>query len=325
MTGGNMQVVFLDRETISPQTTLRSLSFAHELKVYGRTSRDQAVERIADADIVIVNKVKLDRAAIEAAPKLKMIALAATGTDNIDLKACAERNIVVSNIRGYATRTVPEHTFALIFALRRSIVAYSESVKAGRWQEAQQFCYFDYPIKDLAGSTLGIIGEGALGQAVAGIGRALGMRILFAARKGRNEQGSLYTPFDKFLEESDIITLHCPLTEQTRGLIGATEFARMKRKPLLVNTARGGLVDEMALVDAMRSGQLGGAGFDVTAPEPPESNHPLMQLLDMPNFILTPHVAWASQEAIQFLADQLIDNVEAFHRGQPHNVVTPRH
>lgn len=325
MTGGNMQVVFLDRETISPQTTLRSLSFAHELKVYGRTSRDQAVERIADADIVIVNKVKLDRAAIEAAPRLKMIALAATGTDNIDLKACAERNIVVSNIRGYATRTVPEHTFALIFALRRSIVAYSESVKAGRWQEAQQFCYFDYPIKDLAGSTLGIVGEGALGQAVAGIGRALGMRILFAARKGRNEQGSLYTPFDKFLEESDIITLHCPLTEQTRGLIGATEFARMKRKPLLVNTARGGLVDEMALVDAMRSGQLGGAGFDVTAPEPPESNHPLMQLLDMPNFILTPHVAWASQEAIQFLADQLIDNVEAFHRGQPHNVVTPRH
>ncbi|TKR56016.1 D-2-hydroxyacid dehydrogenase [Allopusillimonas ginsengisoli] len=320
-----MQVVFLDRETISPQTTLRSLSFAHELKVYGRTSRDQAVERIADADIVIVNKVKLDRAAIEAAPRLKMIALAATGTDNIDLKACAERNIVVSNIRGYATRTVPEHTFALIFALRRSIVAYSESVKAGRWQEAQQFCYFDYPIKDLAGSTLGIVGEGALGQAVAGIGRALGMRILFAARKGRNEQGSLYTPFDKFLEESDIITLHCPLTEQTRGLIGATEFARMKRKPLLVNTARGGLVDEMALVDAMRSGQLGGAGFDVTAPEPPESNHPLMQLLDMPNFILTPHVAWASQEAIQFLADQLIDNVEAFHRGQPHNVVTPRH
>ncbi|MFT0548226.1 D-2-hydroxyacid dehydrogenase [Allopusillimonas ginsengisoli] len=320
-----MQVVFLDRETISPQTTLRSLSFAHELKVYGRTSRDQAVERIADADIVIVNKVKLDRATIEAAPRLKMIALAATGTDNIDLKACAERNIVVSNIRGYATRTVPEHTFALIFALRRSIVAYSESVKAGRWQEAQQFCYFDYPIKDLAGSTLGIIGEGALGQAVAGIGRALGMRILFAARKGRNEQGSLYTPFDKFLEESDIITLHCPLTEQTRGLIGATEFARMKRKPLLVNTARGGLVDEMALVDAMRSGQLGGAGFDVTAPEPPESNHPLMQLLDMPNFILTPHVAWASQEAIQFLADQLIDNVEAFHRGQPHNVVTPRH
>ncbi|NYT77396.1 D-2-hydroxyacid dehydrogenase [Alcaligenaceae bacterium] len=319
-----MQVVFLDRETISPQTTLRSPSFAHELKVYGRTSREQAPERIADADIVILNKVKLDRAAIEAAPKLKMIALAATGTDNIDLAACADKGIVVSNIRGYATRTVPEHTFALIFALRRSIVAYSESVKAGRWQEAQQFCYFDYPIKDLAGSTLGIVGEGALGQAVAGIGRALGMRVLFAARKGRNDQGSLYTPFDKFLEQSDIITLHCPLTEQTRGLIGAEEFARMKRKPLLVNTARGGLVDEAALVDAMRSGQLGGAGFDVTTPEPPEKDHPLMQLLDMPNFVLTPHVAWASQEAIQFLADQLIDNVDAFQRGEPRNVVTPR-
>lgn len=324
MTGDNMQVVFLDRETISPQTTLRPLSFAHDLKVYGRTSRDQAPVRIADADIVITNKVKLGREAIEAAPRLKMIALAATGTDNIDLEACADKGIVVSNIRGYAAHTVPEHTFALIFALRRSIVAYRESVKAGRWYDAQQFCYFDYPIKDLAGSTLGIVGEGALGQAVADIGRALGMRVLFAARKGRDDQGSLYTPFDTLLQESDVITLHCPLTEQTRGLIGTEEFARMKRKPLLINTARGGLVDEVALVEAMRSGQLGGAGFDVTVPEPPENSHPLVQLLDMPNFILTPHVAWASQEAIQSLADQLMGNVEAYHRGEPRNVVTPR-
>lgn len=316
-----MQVVFLDRDTISPDTALRPLSFEHDIRVYGRTSRDQVPERIAEADIVISNKVPLRREAIEQAKRLKMVAVAATGTDNIDLEACAEKGVVVSNIRGYAVNTVPEHTFGLIFALRRSIVAYRESVKAGRWYDAQQFCYFDYPIKDLAGSTLGIIGEGTLGQSVGAIGRALGMHVLFAARKGGAKQGSLYTPFEQLLAESDVITLHCPLNDQTRNLIGKDEFALMKRKPLLINTARGGLVDEEALVQAMRSGQVGGAGFDVTVPEPPENRHPLVQLLDMPNFILTPHVAWASQEAMQSLADQLIDNIEAFHQGQPRNVV----
>ena len=316
-----LQVVFLDRDTISPQTLLRPLSFEHELQVFGRTRREQVAERIAHADIVITNKVPVRKEAIEQASRLKLVAVAATGTDTVDLAACAKQGITVSNIRGYAVHTVPEHTFALIFALRRSIVAYRESVKAGRWYDAQQFCYFDYPIKDLAGSTLGIIGEGALGQSVAAIGRALGMRVLFAGRKGAGKQGSLYTPFEQLLQESDIITLHCPLNDQTRDLIGAPEFAQMKRKPLLINTARGGLVNEPALADAMRSGQLGGAGFDVTAPEPPENNHPLVQLLDLPNFILTPHVAWASDEAMQGLADQLIDNIEAFHRGAPRNVV----
>jgi glycerate dehydrogenase len=317
-----MHAVFLDRETISPQTTLRPIGFPHRLTIHGRTAPQDVKALIADADIVITNKVRIDAEAIAAAPALKMIAVAATGTDNVDLAACQERGIVVSNIRGYAQHTVPEHTFALIFALRRSIVAYRESVKAGRWHASQQFCYFDYPIRDLAGSTLGIIGEGALGQSVAAIGRALGMRVLFAARKGGPRQGRLYTPFEQLLEESDIITLHCPLNDQTRGLISEPEFAQMKRKPLLINTARGGLVDEAALVRAMRAGQLTGAGFDVTVPEPPPDDHPLVQLLDMPNFILTPHVAWASEEAIQSLADQLIDNIEAWHEGQPRNVVT---
>lgn len=319
-----LQVVFLDRDTVSPQTNLRPLSFEHELHVFGRTTRDQVPERIANADIVITNKVPVRREAIEQARRLKMVAVAATGTDNIDLDACADKGVVVSNIRGYAIHSVPEHTFALIFALRRSIVAYRESVKAGRWYDAQQFCYFDYPIKDLAGSTLGIVGEGALGQSVAEIGRALGMRVLFAARKGAQHQGSLYTPFEQLLAQSDVISLHCPLNEHTRDLIDAPEFALMKRKPLLINTARGGLVNEAALVQAMRSGQIGGAGFDVTVPEPPDNQHPLVQLLDLPNFILTPHVAWASDEAAQTLADQLIDNIEAFHCGSPCNVVALR-
>jgi Lactate dehydrogenase and related dehydrogenases len=316
------RIVFLDRDTISPQTRLRPPGFAHEMEVYGSTAPHQAAERIAEADIVIVNKVRLDAATIAAARRLKMIAVAATGTDNIDLAACASRGIVVSNIRNYAVNTVPEHTFALIFALRRSLFAYHQAVKAGRWQQAGQFCFFDYPIRDLRGSTLGIIGDGALGRAVADIGRALGLRVLFAAHKGREGMGSLYTPLDEVLRQSDIITLHCPLTPQTRNLIGEREFALMARKPLLINTARGGLVDEQALVQALRSGQIAGAGFDVVSQEPPPAGHPFEQLADAPNFILTPHVAWASDEAVQALADQLIDNIEAFWAGSPRNVKT---
>ncbi|TAM85224.1 MAG: D-2-hydroxyacid dehydrogenase, partial [Candidimonas sp.] len=251
----------------------------------------------------------------------RMVAVAATGTDVVDLPTCAARGIVVSNVRGYAANTVPEHTFALIFALRRSIIAYRDSVRAGRWQQAGQFCYFDYPIRDLTGGTLGLIGDGVLGQAVAAIGRALGMRVIFAARKGAMRPGALYTPFEQVLARSDVISLHCPLTDQTRGMIGEPEFALMARKPLLVNTARGGLVDEAALERALRSGRLGGAGFDVTVPEPPPADSTLMRLLDLPNFILTPHVAWASAEAVQALADQLVENIEAFQRGAPRNIV----
>ncbi|HZH57792.1 MAG TPA: D-2-hydroxyacid dehydrogenase [Burkholderiaceae bacterium] len=321
MSNAPLKVVFLDRDTIAPQTVLRAPGFAHTLETHARTAPDQVVERIADADIVLVNKVRLGAQELAAAPRLKMIALAATGSDNVDLQACNERGIVVSNIRGYAVRTVPEHVFALMFALQRSIVAYRQSVQAGRWQQAAQFCYFDYPVRDLAGSNLGIIGAGALGQAVAQIGRALGMNVRFAAHKGRTDMGALYTPFDTILAESDVITLHCPLTEHTRHLLGEAEFAKMARKPLIINTARGALIDDHALAAALRSGQISGAGIDVTVPEPPPADHPLMQLLDLPNFILTPHVAWASNEAMQTLADQLIDNVEAFVAGRPRNVL----
>ena len=317
-----IQIVFLDRDTISPQTVLRPLSFPHALQLHDRTAPEEVVERIAYADIVISNKVRLTAEHIAAAPRLKMIAVAATGTDNVDLQACRDRGIVVSNIRGYAVHTVPEHTFALIFALRRSLLAYRDSVRAGRWQQARQFCYFDFPIKDLAGSTLGIVGDGVLGQAVGRIGQALGMRVLFAARRGAGKVGALYSPFERVLEESDIITLHCPLTPQNRNLISEPEFNAMRRKPLLINTARGGLVDEMALGQALRSGQISGAGFDVTSPEPPPHDSPLMQLLDLPNFILTPHVAWASDEAVQGLADQLMDNIEAFLMGAPRNQIS---
>jgi glycerate dehydrogenase len=316
-----MNIVFLDRDTLGPHARLRAPGFPHRLVSYGHTAAHEVDERIAEADIVIVNKVRLDAAAIAQAPRLRCIAVAATGTDNVDLQACRPRGIVVSNVRNYAVHTVPEHTFALIFALRRSICAYRDAVRAGRWQQSGQFCFFDHPIRDLAGSTLGIIGDGVLGQAVAAMGRALGMRVWMSGFKGRNDQGALYTPFDKVLAEADVLTLHCPLTAETRHMIGAAEFAAMGHAPLLINTARGGLVDEAAVGPALDAGQISGAAFDVTASEPPPAQHPLMELVHRPDFILTPHVAWASEQAVQTLADQLIGNVEAFERGLAVNSV----
>ncbi|MCH4223420.1 MAG: D-2-hydroxyacid dehydrogenase [Alcaligenes faecalis] len=313
------RIVFLDRETLSDSVQLPQVPFKHELQVYGRTAPDQVAERIADADIVISNKVALRREHLQAAPNLKMIALAATGSDNIDLDAAREHQIVVSNIRDYAVRSVPEHVFALVFALRRNICAYRQSVKEGRWQEAQQFCYFDYPIRDLAGSTLGLIGSGSLGQAVATMGRALGMKVIFAQRRGQTlvSNADDRLPFEQVLEQADILSLHCPLTAETQNMLGMAEFERMApRRPLLINTARGGLIDNQALEHALRQGWLGGAGIDVCTPEPPPADHILMRLLDLPNYILTPHIGWASQEAMQALANQLIENIAAFHRGE---------
>ena len=316
-----MNIVLLDRATISSQTVLRSPVFPHQLAIHDHTQPDEVAQRIAEADIVVVNKVKLTEDTLHHARRLKLVAVAATGTDNVDLKACTARGIAVSNIRNYAMHTVPEHTFALIFALRRSICAYKESVNSGRWQSSGQFCYFDHPIRDLAGSTLGVIGDGVLGQSVAAMGKALGMRVLFSGFKKHASMGALYTPFDDVLARADILTLHCPLNEETKGMIGAAEFAKMQRKPLLINTARGGLVDEFAVEPALESGQISGAGFDVVSVEPPPATHPFMRLNRRHDFILTPHVAWASEEAIQSLADQLIDNIESFVAGQPKHLV----
>ena len=322
-TSHRSRAVFLDTGTFPKDITIRDLTFPHEFVFHESTSIDEVPSRITEADIVITNKVPLRRDALSQASKLKFIAVAATGYDIIDLDACADFGVTVSNIRNYAINTVPEHTFALILALRRSITAYRQSVAAGDWQRSGQFCYFNYPINDLSGSTLGIIGDGVLGRAVADLGRAFGMRVLFSSYKGVSGMGPLYTPFEEVLRESDVITLHAPLVPSTRNMIGAPEFASMERRPLLINTARGGLVDEDALYEALVNKQIAGAGFDVVTTEPPPSDHPLMRLLDLPNFILTPHVAWASHEAIQGLADQLIENIELFQRGMPRNVVNP--
>ncbi|MFO1146835.1 MAG: D-2-hydroxyacid dehydrogenase [Alsobacter sp.] len=316
-----LEIVFLDAETVPPEIVIPALPFAHRLTVHQKTAPGEVAGRIAGADIVITNKVPVSAASVAAAPRLRLVAVAATGTNIVDVAACTARGVGVCNIRGYAVNTVPEHTFALILALRRSIVAYQESVARGRWQEANQFCYFDYPIHDLAGSTLGVIGDGVLGKAVARLGEAFGMRVLFSTYKGVEGMGPLYTPFEEVIRVADVITLHAPLTPASKDMIAAPEFAAMARRPLIVNTARGGLVNEEDLAVALETGQIAGAAFDVVSVEPPPANHPFMRLMHRPDFILTPHVAWASREAVQSLVDQLFENIALYVAGKPRHLV----
>jgi glycerate dehydrogenase len=314
-----MKAVFLDRASLD--APLRRPSFACDWVEHAATAPADVVARLTGAAIAVTNKVRLDDAALAALPGLRMIAVAATGTDIIDLAACRRRGIVVSNIRSYAGATVPEHTFALILALRRQLMQYHVDVRTGKWQAASQFCLLDHPIGDLAGSILGIAGYGALGRAVAQLGRAFGMSVLALESDGPKAAGVDYVSLQGMLAAADVISLHLPLGEATRNMIGAPELRRMKRGALLINTARGGLVDEAALATALREGWIGGAGFDVLTSEPPRTDNPLLAP-DLPNFILTPHVAWASQQAMRLLADQLIDNIDAFARGSPCNVLT---
>ena len=253
-------------------------------------------------------------------PQLKLIAEAATGVNNIDVDWCREHGIAVANIRNYAVHAVPEHVFMMILALRRNLLAYRADLQRGLWQQSDQFCLFTHPVRDIHGSTLGIIGHGVLGQAVAEMAQAFGMKVLFAEHKGAAAIRPGFAPFEQVLAESDIVTLHVPLTEATRNLIGADELGRMKPSALLINAARGGVVDEAALAEALREGRIAGAGCDVLSVEPPRAGNPLLEL-DLPNLILTPHIAWASREAMQILADQLIDNIEAFVAGAPRNLV----
>jgi glycerate dehydrogenase len=247
--------------------------------------------------------------------------VAATGYDVVDIAYCNEHGIAVANIRNYAVHTVPEHAFAMILALRRNLLSYRQDVEAGVWNRSEQFCFFTHDIGDLHGATLGIIGEGAIGQGTAAIGRAFGMRVLFADHPPPKMPGVTFTPLDEVLSQSDVISLHCPLLPETRNLIDIKAFRKMKRNALLINTARGGLVDEAALIQALDEGLIAGAGFDVLTVEPPKDGHPLLDLR-RPNFILTPHVAWASDGAMQFLADQLIDNIDAWAAGKPQHLVT---
>jgi glycerate dehydrogenase len=315
----NENVVFLERQSV--KANVRRPRCAATYVEHDKTSADQVIERLRDATVAIINKVVLRDPALAQLPRLKLIAMAATGYDCIDVEACRKRGIAVANIRNYAVHTVPEHVFAMVLALRRNLLAYRQDVEQGVWQRSEQFCFFTHPIGDLFGATIGIIGEGAIGQGTAAIARGFGMKVLFADHEPPKAPGVEFTPLRQVLETSDVISLHLPLTAGTRNMIGLGEFRRMKRSALLINTARGGLVDERALVQALDEGLIGGAGFDVLTTEPPREGNPLLDVRRT-NFILTPHVAWASDGAMQFLADQLIDNIDAWAEGRPQNLVT---
>jgi len=311
-------IVFLDRDSLV--ANIRPPAFAHRWRDHGATHPDEVVERLRGAAIAVTNKVPIRADAIAQLPDLKLVAVAATGTDNVDLAACRARGIVVCNIRSYSTVSVPEHCFALILALRRNLRAYCADVAEGAWERSTRFCLLDHPITDLAGSRLGIVGYGALGRRVTQIARAFGMEVAASSRSPVTDAGVVPLTLPELLATSDVVSLHLPLTPQTRHLIGAAELASMKRSAILINTARGGLVDEAALAAALRDGTIAGAGFDVLSQEPPRPDNPLLYL-NLPNFVLTPHVAWASGGAMQTLADMLVDNLEAWAAGTPSNVV----
>lgn len=314
-----LRIVFLDRDAL--RAKVRRPSFPHDWREYSETAPEEVVERLQGATIAIVNKVSLREVDLAQLPELKFIAVAATGVDIIDLDSCRRRGIAVANVRHYANRAVPEHALMLMLALSRNLINYRRDVGRGAWQEANKFCLFDHTIRDLHGRTLGIIGYGGLGQAVEKLARAFGMRVLISEHKNAKQTRDGRVSFDDILRKSDIITLHCPLTDETRDMIGAKELEEMRNDAILINTARGGLVNEAALARALTIGEIGGAGFDVLSEEPPRDGNPLLDL-KLPNFILTPHNAWASDETMQVLADQLIDNIEAFVRGEPINLVT---
>ena len=313
------RVVFLDRASLKAK--VRKPSCASEYVEYEKTAVAEIVPRLQGAGVAIINKVPMRADTLKQLPQLKLIAVAATGYDVVDVAYCNAHGIAVANIRNYAVHTVPEHAFALILALRRNILAYRQDVENGVWNRSEQFCFFTHDIGDLHGDTLGIIGEGAIGQATAAIGRAFGMRVLFADHPPPKMEGVTFTPHDQVLAEADVISLHCPLLPSTRNLINLEAFHKMKRNALLINTARGGLVDEAALIKALDLGLIAGAGFDVLTVEPPRNGNPLLDVR-RPNFILTPHVAWASDGAMQFLADQLIDNIELWCAGTPQHLVS---
>ncbi|GDY27167.1 lactate dehydrogenase [Agarivorans sp. Toyoura001] len=317
-----MKIVFLDRLTLSNNIKLSRPQFSHQWHEYPRSTSQQVLERANDADIIIVNKVQLNRQLLEQLPQLKMITVAATGTNNVDLHAAKELNIVVSNVRDYASQSIAEHSLALMFNLRRNLLAYHQAIQQGRWQQSQQFCFFDYPIDNLAGQTLLVIGAGNLGQATAELASNIGMKVIFAEHKNKQPRPGR-VDFNQALSCADVISIHCPLTPQTQDLIDEPEFLLMKKNALLINTARGGIVNEQALLLALQNKQIAGAASDVSESEPPKADSPLLQAMHLNNFIMSPHIGWASQQNMQMLADQLIGNIDAFAAGQARHQVFP--
>jgi len=316
-----MKAVFLDFGTMGAGLDLRELeSLVSELIVHENSPDETVAERIADAEIVFTNKIRLTRELLEQAPKLKFIALTATGTDNIDTACAKEHGIAVANIRHYCTQSVVEHVFGVLLSLTHSLERYHEAVRAGDWQQSTDFCMLQFPVRELSAMTLGIVGYGALGQGVARIAREFGMTVLVSARPGTDSVPDDRVAFDELLAKADVISLHCPLNDATRELFGAREFAAMKDSAILINTARGGLVESRALTDALASGQIAAAAIDVLPQEPPVDGDPLLDYRG-DNLVVTPHIAWATDEARQNAIDELAGDTRAFLNGTERNRV----
>ncbi len=313
---------FLDQDTVDRGdldfSLLRRVLPAWRL--YDAGASVPVPERVAGAAVVVSNKVVMDEALLAGAPELKLVCVAATGTNNVDLDAAVRLGIRVCNVRAYATPAVVQHVFGLILALTTRLMDYRRAVSDGRWQRSPYFCLLDFPIRELAGRRLGVVGFGELGRGVARVAKAFGMEVMIAQRPGTEGARPGRVPLRELLSRVDVLSLHCPLTPETRGLIGPRELGLMRPDALLINTARGGIVDETALAAALQGGRLGGAGVDVLVREPPVDGSPLLDP-EIPNLIVTPHVAWASRESRQRLLDEVALNIEAFLGGEPRNVV----
>jgi len=308
----NNKVVFLDRSTITANFT--KPDSVGEWINYPYTNSEEIIERLQSADVAVVNKTIIDRDTLSHLPKLRLIAVAATGVNNLDLKACKELDKRVCNVEGYAKYTVAEHCIGYILALRRNLISYRKDVRDGEWQKAKSFCVRNHMIRDLRGDTLGIIGYGEIGRQMGQLAKSFGMKVIVAERKGANRIREGRTSFENVLRESDILSLHCPLTEETRDLIGKDQLEQMKGDSILVNTARGSLVDSASLLDALRRQAIAGAIIDVLPQEPPVEGNPLLDV-ENNNLFISPHIAWASIQAMQALADQLTVKIDTFLKG----------
>ena len=313
------KIVFLDRGTISPDVELRGPEFSHTLKTHHRSTPAQVIKRLRGASIAITNKVPIQAVHMQALPRLKLIAVIATGTNIIDLEAARKHDITLCNVPGYAATSVAEHTMALMLALRRNLFEYRAQVVAGAWQAARQFCFFNRPLLELSKSVLGLIGTGAIAQEVAQRARAFGMKVLSHSPSGRSGVDSV--PLMHLLAQADVVSCHTPLNASTLGLIDNEKLAAMKPTSIIINTARGEIIDGEALLEAIEAGGIAGAGIDVAPVEPPASDSPWMRMASMPNVIVTPHVAFAGIETQRRLCEATIANIEAFVRGSPINLV----
>jgi len=316
-----MKAVLLDWDTMGPGLDISKLqALLPDLEVFGNTENEDVATRVGDAAIVIGNKVRLTRRVFDACPKVRFVGLLATGTDNVDLAAARDHGVAVTNIRAYCTRSVVEHVFGCLLNLAHNLGSYSADVRNGDWQVAKNFCLITHPITELSSMTFGIVGFGALGQGVARIAETFNMEVLVAARPGSDTVPEGRVSMSQLLERCDAISLHCPLTDATRGLFGTAEFKAMKNSAFLINTARGGLVDSQALANALRDGEIAAAAIDVLPQEPPVNGDPLLDYAG-DNLMITPHIAWGTLQARQNAIDELTANIAEFLAGKERNRV----